>query len=437
MTAREKVYQTFEDPSFSSFAKWYSIGMMMLILLSTTCFVLESEATLESGGLSATNALEVFNIIEVVSVLIFSGEYVVRFACCPCENYGAFRFIISLSNLVDLLAVLPFWISIGMQDDGGGLGFVRVIRLVRVFRVFKFGKYSTGIQMFTGAIGKSTQALSILLFMLSLTVVILSSVMYMAEGSVADSNSSAYDPILLGMAGFDEAAHQYCFGTIPRSFWWAFVSMTTVGYGDCYPITTGGKLLAIVTMLLGVLILALPITVVGSNFQKMVELHEEESSMLREYDHSEDGMIDEAELRQFILAKRKDNALRKDVDLNPSRLMAKYDPQGTGILTFDRFQELKREIIDEYAADPHANTRTLLKRTSLNEENIKAMKEQLNRIEKLLVAVLAAPDPSENGDAIVTTDSAAEPPRSPLLRSRIGPGSGSPAEEPEANDADR
>merc|ERR1711988_332451 len=104
------------------------------------------------------------------------------------------------------------------------------------------------------------------------------------------------------MAGVAAEQQLYCFGTIPRSFWWAVVTMTTVGYGDCYPVSTPGKMLAMVTMLIGVLILALPITVVGFNFQKMVEMYEEETSMLHEFDKSEDGMIDEQELRAFLAA---------------------------------------------------------------------------------------------------------------------------------------
>jgi len=331
----------------------------------------------------------VFEQIEFVSVILFSLEYVIRFCSCPCANFGAVRFVLRLDNIIDLLACLPFWITLIIQavtkgEASGGLGFVRVIRLVRVFRVFKFGKYSAGIQMFAGALAKSTQPLSILIFLLVLTVIILSSIIYMAEGQIADSNSTAYDPQLLDMAGVSAQGQLYCFGTIPRSFWWAVVTMTTVGYGDCFPVSTPGKLLAMLTMLIGVLILALPITVVGSNFQKMVEMYEEETSMLHEFDKSEDGMIDEHELRAFLAAKRKDNALRKDVDLNPVRLMNKYDPQCNGTLSFQEFQALKRDVVDPSAADPQSNIRILLKRTAEQELSIKAVQAQLDRIEKLL-----------------------------------------------------
>ena len=79
-----QIYETFEDPGFSAFAKYYSIGMMLLIVLATTCFVLESEATVAGGTLydEEQSALRVFQQIELYSVIIFTVEYVLRLCCC-------------------------------------------------------------------------------------------------------------------------------------------------------------------------------------------------------------------------------------------------------------------------------------------------------------------------------------------------------------------
>merc|ERR1719424_189922 len=132
--------------------------MMMLILLVTICFVLESEATLPTGLLAATDALVVFENIEFVSVIIFSVEYVVRVLCCPIDKKSGIissvrKFLLAPFNIVDALACIPFWVTYVMQildpsSSQAGFGFIRAIRLVRVFRVFKIGKYSIGIQMF-------------------------------------------------------------------------------------------------------------------------------------------------------------------------------------------------------------------------------------------------------------------------------------------------
>jgi len=390
MSIREQIYENFEDPGFSTFAKWYSIGMMLLIVLATACFVLETEAMIPGALLYDTAAFQVFTQIELVSVVIFSLEYVIRLCTCPLHNWGLVRFIFAMPNIVDLLACLPYWVTkivvaLNPGMSTAGLGFVRVIRLVRVFRVFKFGKYSHGIQMIFGAISRSTQPLSILAFSLVIAVIIMSSIMHMAEGDVATMARSGlatdeWYQTLLDTTGYDAKGHSYCFGTIPRCFWWAFITMTTVGYGDCYPITAGGKVLAVLTSVLGVLILALPITVVGSNFQKMVEMYDEESSTMREFDASEDGNIDLEELRAFISAKRKDNCLKKDVDLNPARLMAKYDAQDNGTLSFEEFAALKREVIDPVASDPQANMRLLLSRVKDHDTGLKQLRAQMNRI---------------------------------------------------------
>ena len=96
------------------------------------------------------------------------------------------------------------------------------------------------------------------------------------------------DESLLAVSGSDPDHQAFCFGTIPTAFWWALVTMTTVGYGDCYPSTPGGKCVSVLAMFGGVLILALPITVVGSNFQKMVELFEEDAQARRCDDDDDD-----------------------------------------------------------------------------------------------------------------------------------------------------
>jgi len=272
----------------------------------------------------------------------------------------------------------------------------------------------------------------VLLFMLVLSVIILYSIMYMAEGKIGiianDVNSTQYAAMndLLYRTGVDGVTHLHCFGTIPRTFWWAVITMTTVGYGDCYPLTIFGKMLAMSTTVLGVLILALPITVIGSNFQKMVEMYEEESGMLHHFDTSEDGMIDEHELREFLLAKRKDNQLRKDVDLNPTRLMAKYDPQGNGTLSFAEFQSLKRDIIDPAAADPHANIRVLMKRSVDQAEHLKMLQEQLNRIERL---VGGTPPPPEVAGAGRRKRDKADSKEATPVHSRIATPRAVPVEE--------
>lgn len=400
MTMREIAWETFEDPGYSSLARWYSIFITFIITFATVCFILESEATLPSGLLygEPNVALQVFMGVEGASVVIFTLEYVLRFLCCPCEDYGLIRFVFDINNLIDLAAIAPYIITSLMRISNpdletAGLGFVRAIRLVRVLRVFKFGRHSKGLHMFAGAISMSTQPLSVLGFTIVLAVIIVSSIIYLAEGELGNTNSTSFDDEIFS-GGSDPAVHMRCYGTIPRTFWWAFVTMTTVGYGDCYPLTFIGKVVATATMFLGVLILALPITVIGSNFQKMVQDYEQDVAMLREFDTSEDGNIDIDELKAFISAKKKENALRRDVDLKPEGLMIKYDPQAKGVLSFAEFANLKADIIDPSASDMQSNVRMLLKKQQMQEVDIAEMREQLDRIERILLGGADPPIPS-------------------------------------------
>lgn len=371
-TLRYKIYTTFEDPAYSPLAKYLSIFMMFVILLSTTCFILESEAENENGMIAAEPALTIFNIIEWISVCLFTIEYMARLTCCP----KPLKFLRETMNMIDLAAWLPFWL---LLPTGGGasFGFVRAVRLIRVFRVFKFGKYSMGIQMFTGALKNSVQPMGILVVIVSIAMVIISSIMYMLEMGA--------DEGLLAVAGSDKDHQAYCFGTIPTAFWWAIVTMTTVGYGDCYPSTVGGRALSVFAMLGGVLILALPITVVGSNFQKMVDLFEEDSKTYSLTDSDHSGFIDEYELREFVLHKRKEGRLRKDVDTRVRTLLEKYDPEGSGVLSMIDFKQMCEDCIIEDAVDPAKQLNevyNLIKTTQADAELTQSQSdERLGRLE--------------------------------------------------------
>jgi len=385
---REEIFETLDNPEHNRFAKMYGLAMMILILIATAAFVLESEAVVETGVLYDSGALVILQNIELVSVILFSIEYVIRLCTCPCKKCGPVAFILNPSNLVDLLACAPYWITRSLDNGGSGLGFLRVIRLIRVFRIFKASKYSFGLAMFSGALRASIDPLSILLFTISLAVIILSSLMYLIEGEVGQPNTTSYDPGLLEASGVSGEVQLYCFGTIPRAFWWAVVTMTTVGYGDCYPITLVGKIICMFTMLSGVLILALPITVVGSNFQKMVEIHQEDTVLYGRTDLDSDGQVDETELRAFLNEKRRDGLLRRDIDLTPRALLDLFDVDGNNSLSFSEFQDLKEFVIDPQATDLSANVRILLQRTEREETEVAELKERLERIEAMLLAAL-------------------------------------------------
>jgi len=149
-------------------------------------------------------------------------------------------------NMIDLVAILPFYVEMCF-GGGEGMAVLRVLRVVRIFRVFKLmakSKMAESLNMFVQTLVKSVDALKMLTVFFSLAVLIFSSLLYYAE---KDRDGSP-------------------FVSIPTTFWWAVVTMTTVGYGDMYPEGVPGRMVATIAMISGVLVLALPLSVIGSNF---------------------------------------------------------------------------------------------------------------------------------------------------------------------------
>eukprot|EP00283_Hemiselmis_rufescens_P021090 CAMPEP_0173441370 /NCGR_PEP_ID=MMETSP1357-20121228/23921_1 /TAXON_ID=77926 /ORGANISM="Hemiselmis rufescens, Strain PCC563" /LENGTH=396 /DNA_ID=CAMNT_0014406947 /DNA_START=13 /DNA_END=1200 /DNA_ORIENTATION=- len=248
------------------------------------------------------------------------------------ELFARCRFFWRPLNLVDCAAILPFYITLASDSGSGGTQFLRVIRLARVFRLFKLSKYSEGMHLLSSTMVRSWRALGMLFFFMVISVIVFSSIMYFVErgayfyctpeavelgkcdisevavrtegkgldqcddwandgsNQVAAKRLSccygeawyAYPPSDLNGDG---CADKSKFESIPATAWWCVVTMTTVGYGDVVPLTTEGKLVAMVTMLGGILILALPITVIGSNFNIEYEKSEEEKKHQKELDN--------------------------------------------------------------------------------------------------------------------------------------------------------
>ncbi|XP_060109796.1 potassium voltage-gated channel subfamily A member 6-like [Heteronotia binoei] len=200
-----------------------------------------------------------FFLIETLCIIWFSFELLVRFFACPSKP----EFSRNIMNIIDIVAIIPYFITLGTElaqeqqkkeqpgsaSNGGqqqamSLAILRVIRLVRVFRIFKLSRHSKGLQILGKTLQASMRELGLLIFFLFIGVILFSSAVYFAETDDPDS----------------------LFTSIPDAFWWAVVSMTTVGYGDMYPMTIGGKIVGSLCAIAGVLTIALPVPVIVSNF---------------------------------------------------------------------------------------------------------------------------------------------------------------------------
>lgn len=182
---------------------------------------------------------QVLFIIECIAVSWFTLDIVIRFLCCPDRQC----FLKTLQNWADFIAIIPFYLVILTPYDETIRNFsiLYVLRMTRTFRPLKF---SYVMQVFTQTLRASSRELYFLIFILGLEVVVYGSLAYYSERKIQGSK----------------------FTNIPISFWWALVTMTTVGYGDMVPMTLPGKLVGSLCAISGVLMIALPVSVVASNF---------------------------------------------------------------------------------------------------------------------------------------------------------------------------
>jgi len=193
--------------------------------------------------------------IETACIIWFTVELVLRFAVSPDPR----AFARDVMNVIDAIAIAPYFVTLattlfsqpavsGSSSANGGqtmpLAALRVVRLVRVFRIFKLSRHSKGLQILGQTIRASMRELGLLIFFLLICVILFSSAVYFAEADAANSH----------------------FKSIPDAFWWAVVTMTTVGYGDMMPVSAWGKLVGSLCAIAGVLTIALPVPVIVSNF---------------------------------------------------------------------------------------------------------------------------------------------------------------------------
>jgi len=223
----------------------FDIFILALIFLNVVAVVIGSMRAIdERYGL-------LLHRFELFSVVAFSVEYVARVWSCVSHNEyskpftGRLRFMLRPMILIDLLAVLPFYLSFVHAD----LRFLRAIRLFRIFRVAKLGRYSTSVRLFGRVFKESKEELVITLAIMILLIIVSSSLLYFAENEAQPDK----------------------FPNIPSTMWWSVVTLTTVGYGDIYPITPLGKFFASLMAIMGIGMFALPTGILGANFVGQVQ----------------------------------------------------------------------------------------------------------------------------------------------------------------------
>lgn len=209
----------------------FDIGIQALIVISLLSFSIETLPDLSKGTRFW------LYVIEVLTVALFTIEYGLRILVADSR----LGFTFSFYGLVDLTAILPFYVSTGVD-----LRAVRVVRLFRVFRIFKFLRYTEAIKRFRDAFTDIKEELILYLIATAL-MIFLSSV---------------------GIYYFENQAQPEQFASIFHCLWWSIVTLTTVGYGDVYPVTLGGRIFTAIILLIGLGVVAVPTALLASALTK-------------------------------------------------------------------------------------------------------------------------------------------------------------------------
>ncbi len=224
---REELYRVIFE-SDTPAGKWFDILLIVCIVLSVAAVMLDSVASIRAQHGRLLYGIEWFFTI------LFTVEYVLRLLCAA----RAMRYAVSFFGIVDLLAILPMYLSVAFFA-GRYLAVVRVLRILRIFRILQLGPHMNEANMLKQALYASRRKIMVFLIVVLTLVVIIGSLMHIIEGERSD------------------------FSSIPKSVYWAIVTMTTVGYGDISPTTPWGQFLAAMVMILGYSIIAVPTGMVG------------------------------------------------------------------------------------------------------------------------------------------------------------------------------
>ncbi|VDD96084.1 unnamed protein product [Enterobius vermicularis] len=310
---RRSVWYLMEEPSSSNIAKVFALASISMIIISVTAMIMGSLPELQNAPESRVDRNDTvsskhdhdlrqnifFDYIEMICIIWFSIEYIVRFIVCTRK----WRFIVQPLNMIDSLSIIPFFIEIALNLAGFGANkigdfrgiamIMRVIRVMRVARIFKLARYSNGLKSFGVTVKTSLPELSMLTLFLVTAIIFFSTLMYFAERDEPETKFRS-----IPHAGwwyvcyFTISSFNFAFPGVPfpindfrkvhlqdKIYIFLFrciVTMTTVGYGDFTPKTLFGRIIASCASISGVLVLAFPITMIVENFSKTYDTEKNE-----------------------------------------------------------------------------------------------------------------------------------------------------------------
>lgn len=233
--------------------KIFDISIISLIILNVIAIIIEP-------SIKNTGILQVLRFFEIFSVIIFTIEYLLRIWVSDLSKQNEVNwkvrllFILSPMALIDLAAILPFYIPLIIPVD---LRVLRMLRIFRLLRIFKANRYTNALLTVTKVLKNKSEQLISSLFVVIVLMIIASVTMFNVENvAQPDKFVSVFD-----------------------AMWWSVATLTTVGYGDIYPITVAGKLLASIIAIMGIGIVAIPAGIIASGFTEFAHQTEKNGSV--------------------------------------------------------------------------------------------------------------------------------------------------------------
>ena len=274
---RKRIYEIIENSSGADRAGVFFNWFLMILI----CFNVAAVISGSVEDLQAKYSI-LFIGFDYFSILIFSIEYLLRLWIAPYKFpspgkpifFPYFRYIFSFMGIIDLCAILPFYLPFIVNLD---LRVLRIIRLFRLLRVLKLTRYNTSLRLIVRVLNKEKGKLYITILFMGTLILLASTVMYYAE-NIAQPDK---------------------FPSIPATLWWAAATLTTVGYGDVYPVTALGKLLGGIIAIMGIGLIALPSGIISGG---LVELINEAKA---KKEKKSKGRRREKRKREIMLKKRR------------------------------------------------------------------------------------------------------------------------------------
>ncbi len=242
MSFRNYLFQVVdENEKATKIGKFFNVFIILLILLNVVAIILESFDSLRQ------EYTHVFYYFEVCSVIIFTVEYLIRAFTADLKFAdkswirAVLYFVFSPIALIDLFAILPFYLPLIFVVD---LRFIRILRILRVSRLFKLNRYSKSLKLLQSVLKEKLPDITVTFFIALLILIISSILMYEVEHDIQPEK----------------------FPNVVAAMWWAVATLTTVGYGDIYPVTAFGKIISSVIAILGIGLIAIPTGILSAAF---------------------------------------------------------------------------------------------------------------------------------------------------------------------------